>query len=263
VSRLPEELNRLIASPHRRTDAMGIAEWQAGNCQSKSCRRELTDHHLARITALAPHRPRLSGGSPPSCGPALMPDRIDCRPGRLVSPCLPWPGGAPWRSKGQPLHQGDFRTTCSSRMLENLFPPYESTVTETPSGKAGAVGCWVKPTSNLSSPWAARRRTSALAQPQIWDPSGCQAAVQAAVRPGGGRRIEAMAALRLRYRRARSASPPPSCRVVRGSSPPYGRVEACCGFAWPSPVRSIRWAPQPSVADAAALLQGDRRRRSP
>jgi aspartyl-tRNA(Asn)/glutamyl-tRNA(Gln) amidotransferase subunit A len=112
---------------------MGIAEWRERLQRGEVSARELTDQQLARIEAVEPqvhaflevtvHRARADA------------DRIDAA--RAAGETLPPLAGIPLAIKDNLCTQG-IRTTCSSRMLENFVPPYESTVTDR-LWQAGAV----------------------------------------------------------------------------------------------------------------------------
>ena len=112
---------------------MGIAEWRGQLQRGEVSARELTDHHLARISAVdetvhaflevTAERARADA------------DRIDAA--RVAGEELPALAGIPLSIKDNLCTKG-IRTTCSSRMLASFVPPYESTVTDRLWG-AGAV----------------------------------------------------------------------------------------------------------------------------
>jgi len=90
VSRSPKELNRLIASPLAGHIPWGIAEC-GSNCRARSCPPASShDHHLRRITALRPHRPRLLEVTAERAGADA--DRIDAGLAAGEALAFPWPG---------------------------------------------------------------------------------------------------------------------------------------------------------------------------
>ena len=104
---------------------MGIAEWREQLKSGEVSARELTDHHLSRIEAVEPSvHAYLEVTAERARADA---DRIDAL--RAAGGELPPLAGVPLAIKDNLCTQG-IRTTCSSRMLENFVPPYESTVTE-------------------------------------------------------------------------------------------------------------------------------------
>ncbi|HBH74225.1 MAG TPA: Asp-tRNA(Asn)/Glu-tRNA(Gln) amidotransferase GatCAB subunit A, partial [Synechococcales bacterium UBA10510] len=112
---------------------MGIAEWREQLRRGEVSARELTDLHLARIGAVEPAiHAYLEVTTERARADA---DRIDRA--RAAGESLPPLAGVPLAIKDNLCTKG-IRTTCSSRMLENFVPPYESTVTDR-LWRAGAV----------------------------------------------------------------------------------------------------------------------------
>ncbi|MDP6207535.1 MAG: amidase, partial [Roseibacillus sp.] len=112
---------------------MAIADWRQQLKRGELSARELTDHHLDRIDVVDPCiHAYLEVTAKRARADA---DRID--QARAAGEDLPPLAGVPLAIKDNLCTQG-IRTTCSSRMLEDFVPPYESTVTER-LWKAGAV----------------------------------------------------------------------------------------------------------------------------
>ena len=112
---------------------MGIAQWRDQLRSGQVSARELTDQHLSRIEAVEPSvHAFLEVTAERARADA---DRIDAA--RAAGDELPPLAGIPLAIKDNLCTKG-VRTTCSSRMLENFVPPYESTVTER-LWNAGAV----------------------------------------------------------------------------------------------------------------------------
>ncbi len=104
---------------------MAIAEWRQQLANGEVSARELTDHHLARIEAVDPDvHAFLEVTAERARADA---DRID--EARRAGEDLPPLAGIPLGIKDNLCTRG-VRTTCSSRMLEQFVPPYESTVTD-------------------------------------------------------------------------------------------------------------------------------------
>ena len=112
---------------------MGIAEWRQQLSKGEVSARELTDHHLQRISNVDPSVHAFLEVTQDRARSDA--DRIDAA--RAAGETLPPLAGIPLAIKDNLCTQG-IRTTCSSRMLENFVPPYESTVTDR-LWKAGAV----------------------------------------------------------------------------------------------------------------------------
>jgi len=163
---------------------MGDRWKAAATAEQGAVRRELTDHHLARITGL---RPTVHAFLEVTAEAArLCPDRIDA--GLAAGePCSP--GRVPLGDQGQTLHQGDSAPPAPAACWRTLFPaPYESTVTERLLASRRVL--WVKPNlGRVRHDGSYGRRPPPLAPgPQsLATPSGCQAAV-AAVRQAVVRR---------------------------------------------------------------------------
>ncbi|MFZ9536681.1 MAG: amidase, partial [Vulcanococcus sp.] len=104
---------------------MGIAEWREQLNSGEVSARELTDHHLSRIEAVEPSVHAYTEVTAERARADA--DRIDAL--RASGAALPPLAGVPLAIKDNLCTRG-IRTTCSSRMLENFVPPYESTVTD-------------------------------------------------------------------------------------------------------------------------------------
>jgi len=223
---------------------MAIAEWRQQLKLGEVSARELTDQHLERIAAVDP---KLHAYLDVTADRARADaDRIDAA--RTKGDDLPPLAGVPLAIKDNLCTKG-IRTSCSSRMLENFVPPYESTVTER-LWQAGAV---LLGKTNLDEfAMGSSTETSAFgATSNPWDlsrvPGGSSGGSAAAVAAG-----ECMAALGSDT--GGSIRQPASFCGVVGLKPTYGRVSRWGLVAFASSLDQV--GPfTTSVADAAEILQ--------
>ena len=223
---------------------MAIAEWRQQLKLGEVSARELIDHQLARIAAVDPSlHAYLDVTADRARADA---NRID--EARAAGESLPPLAGVPLAIKDNLCTKG-IRTTCSSRMLENFVPPYESTVTER-LWQAGAV---LLGKTNLDEfAMGSSTETSAFgATSNPWDlsrvPGGSSGGSAAAVASG-----ECMAALGSDT--GGSIRQPASFCGVVGLKPTYGRVSRWGLVAFASSLDQV--GPfTTNVADAAELLQ--------
>ncbi len=222
---------------------MGIASWRQQLKNGEISARELVDSHLSRITAIDGELNAFIAVTAERARADA--DRID--EARSAGESLPPLAGVPLAIKDNLCTKG-IATTCSSRMLENFVPPYESTVTER-LWQSGAV--LIGKTNLDEFAMGSSTETSAFgATSNPWDlsrvPGGSSGGSAAAVASG-----ECVAALGSDT--GGSIRQPASFCGVVGLKPTYGRVSRWGLVAFASSLDQVGPFAS-SVSDTAELL---------